>query len=71
MTLEIQEEKVQLSVHDKMYQGLDESKHRVFPVHRVLSDAVKKEWKDPERGPFFFFQRLSKEGSPLKIRRQS
>lgn len=33
MTLGIQEEKIQLSVHDKMYRGLDESKHRVFPVH--------------------------------------
>ncbi|XP_077319390.1 uncharacterized protein LOC143941218 isoform X2 [Lithobates pipiens] len=52
-TLKIQEEKVQLSVHDKMYQGLDETKRRVFPVHRVLSDSVRKEWKDPEKAPFF------------------
>lgn len=44
---------MQLSVHDKMYQGLEETKHRVFPVHRILSDAVKKECKDPERGAFF------------------
>ncbi|XP_040189524.1 lamina-associated polypeptide 2-like [Rana temporaria] len=35
-----------------MYQGMDDSKHRVFPVHKVLSDTVKKEWKDPEKGPF-------------------
>lgn len=52
MTLEIQEERVELSVHDKMYQGLDETKP-VFPVHRVFLDAIRKEWKDPERGSFF------------------
>ena len=52
-TLDIQEEEVQLSLHDKMYQGLDASKHKVFPVHKVVSDTIRKEWKDPERGPFF------------------
>lgn len=52
-TLEIQEEKAQLSVHDKMYLGLEEIKHRVFPVHKVLTDTIKKEWKNPERGQFF------------------
>ena len=36
-----------------MYQGLDESKSKVFPVHKVLFDTIRKEWKDPERGPFF------------------
>ena len=52
-TLDIQEEKIQLSTYDKMFQGLDDSKRRVFPVHKVLSDTIKKEWKDPERAPFF------------------
>lgn len=36
-----------------MYQGMDEVKHRVFPVHNVLTDSIKREWKDPERTPFF------------------
>ena len=52
-TLNIKEEKAQLSLHDKMYQGLDEVKHKNFPVHKVLSDAIRREWKDPERAPFF------------------
>lgn len=53
-TLEIQEEKAQLSVHDIMYQGLEGTKQRVFPVHMVLTETIKKEWKDPEKGTFFF-----------------
>lgn len=52
-TLDIREEQVQLSRHDLMYQGLQETKARVFPVHKVLSEAVRKEWADPERKPFF------------------
>lgn len=36
-----------------MYHGLEEQKKRVFPVHEVLVDAVKKKWQDPERKPFF------------------
>lgn len=39
----IQEEKVELSVHDKMCKGLAKTKHRVFSVHRVPSTQLKKE----------------------------
>lgn len=52
-TLNITEDKAQLSLHDKMFQGLGEEKHRVFPVHKFLSETIKREWKDPERAPFF------------------
>ena len=52
-TLNIKEDKAQLSLYDKMFQGLEEVKYRTFPVHKVLSEAVKREWKDPERAPFF------------------
>ena len=52
-TLEIAEEKVQVSLHDRMYQGLEQTKRRVFPVHKVLTESIEKEWKDPERAPFF------------------
>ncbi|PIO24885.1 hypothetical protein AB205_0183080, partial [Aquarana catesbeiana] len=52
-TLNIKEDKTQLLLHDKMYQGMDEVKHRVFPVHKVLTNSIKRKWKDPERAPFF------------------
>lgn len=42
-TLKIQALKVQNIYIHEIYQGLDDSKHRVFPVHKVLSEAVKKE----------------------------
>lgn len=51
-TLGIQEERKKLSLHDQMYKGLGEHKRKVFPVHEVLVDAIKKEWQDPERKPF-------------------
>lgn len=49
-TVEMQEEK--LSLHNCMYQELDEVKGLVLPVHKVFSDAVKSEkiWK----GAHFF-----------------
>lgn len=37
-TLDIKEEQVALSRHDLMYDGLEEPKGRVFPVHKLLSD---------------------------------
>lgn len=40
-------------LHDQVYQGFGEHKKRVFPVHEVLVEAVKREWQDPERKPFF------------------
>lgn len=42
-----------MSLHDKMFQGVGEVKHRVFSVHTFISETVKREWKDPERAPFF------------------
>lgn len=53
-TLNIKEDKAQLSLHDKMFQGMGEVKNWVFPVHKFLSETVKREWKDLERGPFLF-----------------
>ncbi|PIN88341.1 hypothetical protein AB205_0081150 [Aquarana catesbeiana] len=52
-TLNITEDKALLSLHDKMFQGMGEVKHRMFPVHKFLSETIKREWKDPERAPFF------------------
>lgn len=37
-TLDIQEEKMQLSIHNRVYQGLEEAKHRVFTVIKVLTE---------------------------------
>lgn len=36
-----------------MFQGMGGVKHRVFSVHKFLSETIKREWKDPERAPFF------------------
>lgn len=36
-----------------MYQGLEQQKGRVFLVHEVLVEAIKKECQDPEGKPFF------------------
>ena len=52
-TLGISEEKKALSLYDLMFASLGEQKKRVFPVHEVLVNTVKKEWQDPERKPFF------------------
>lgn len=52
-TLGLEEERKELSLHDKMYAGLSEHKNRNFPVHSVISEAIKKEWAEPERKPFF------------------
>ncbi|PIO27098.1 hypothetical protein AB205_0108830 [Aquarana catesbeiana] len=41
MTFDIEEEKVQLSKHDLMYNGLHKKKARVFPVHSSLLDTIK------------------------------
>ena len=41
-TLGIVEEKKTLSLHDQMYSGLGEQRKRVFPVHEVLVNAIKK-----------------------------
>lgn len=37
-----------------MYQGMDEVKHQVFPVHKLLTEAIKMLWTRPERDPFFY-----------------
>ena len=52
-TLGISTEKKTLSLHDQMYEGLGEQEKKYFPVHDVLIEAIKKEWQDPERKPFF------------------
>lgn len=52
-TLEIQEDKAVLCRHDLMFQVMQVTKRRVFPVHQVLSDSISKEWAYPERKPFF------------------
>lgn len=52
-TLGIEEEKKELSLHDRMYAGLGDSKGRSFPVHSVITDMIKKEWLEPEKKPFF------------------
>lgn len=52
-TLYIKEETMALSLRDLMYKGLEEPKGRIFPVHKVLSDSIRREWADPERKPFF------------------
>lgn len=52
-TLGLEEEHKEMSLHDKMYAGLSESKSRTFPVHAVISETIRKEWADPDRKPFF------------------
>ncbi|XP_077336773.1 lamina-associated polypeptide 2, isoforms alpha/zeta-like isoform X2 [Lithobates pipiens] len=52
-TLEIEEEETQLSRHDQMYEALGKKKARVFPIHKVLSDLVLKEWSEPDKKVFF------------------
>lgn len=47
-TLGIQADKKPLTLHDQMYRGLGQQKNKVFPVHEVLVETVKKEWQDPE-----------------------
>lgn len=49
-TLNIQEDKVQLSLYDKMYQ---EGHAPHVLVHKVLLEAVRRKWSGPERAPFF------------------
>lgn len=52
-TLGIQADKKPLSLHDQMYQGLEQQQGRVFLVHEVLVEAIKKECQDLEGKPFF------------------
>ena len=52
-TLGLEEERKELSLHDRMYAGLGEPKIRTFPVHTVISEAIKKEWTNPEKKPLF------------------
>ena len=52
-TLGIQTDKKPLTLHDRMYRGLEEQERKVFPVHDILVETIKKEWQDPERKPFF------------------
>lgn len=52
-TLEIEAEKVQLSKHNLMYEGMHKKKARVFPVHSSLLDSITLERENPERKPFF------------------
>lgn len=52
-TLGIKEQKTaELTMHDRMYKGLQPKKPRTFPVHQTLKDIVKKEWEDPEKKLF-------------------
>ena len=53
LTLGLSEEKRDLTLHDRMYAGLGESKGRVIPVHSVISETIVREWQDPEKKPFF------------------
>ena len=52
-TLGIQEERKELSLYDQMYAGLGDTKSRVFPVHSLITEMIKKEWLEPEKKPFF------------------
>lgn len=53
VTLGIEEEKKKLSLHDRMYSGLNDPKGHTFPVHSLISDMIKNEWQEPEKKPFF------------------
>ncbi|XP_018409532.1 PREDICTED: breast cancer type 2 susceptibility protein [Nanorana parkeri] len=52
-TLGISEEQGELSIHDRLYKGLQPKKGRTFPVHQSIKHVVTTEWKDPERKVFF------------------
>ena len=54
-TLGIEEEKKELSLHDRMYAGLGDTKGRVFPVHSLITEMIKKEWVEPGEEPIFFW----------------
>lgn len=64
-TLEIEEE-TQLTRHDKMYEALGKKKAKVFPIHKVLSDLVRKEWAKPDKVffPSSFKRRFPFDESP-------
>lgn len=53
--MDIQEERKPLSSHDQMYQSLSlgEQKLNLFPIHEVLVESIKKEWRDSEKKPSF------------------
>lgn len=53
-----------------MYQDLGEQERKFFPVHKVLVEAIKKEWQDPKIKPFFskvFKQRFPFSDDPASV----
>ncbi|XP_069839562.1 lamina-associated polypeptide 2, isoforms alpha/zeta-like [Dendropsophus ebraccatus] len=62
-TMKVEEFKEQLSVQDKMFEGLAPRKKKVFPLHKNIKDLIQREWNKPDRK--FFVPRTLKRKYPF------
>ncbi|XP_056425843.1 uncharacterized protein LOC130367446 [Hyla sarda] len=51
-TMGLEEAKEQKSIQDIMFEGIEEKIRSVFPVHRTISQLIKKEWGSPDKKTF-------------------
>lgn len=62
-TMQLEEPKVDKSVEDRMFEGLENKKKRVFPIHKNVWGLIRREWKHPDRK--VFFQRAQRRKYPF------
>lgn len=53
ITLNLEKEKEELSLHDSWYDNLSQKQFRTFPFHKNLKEMVDREWKTPESRTVF------------------
>lgn len=51
-TMALEEPKEEKTVEDRMFEGLESRKKRVFPVHKNIWGLIHREWKHPDKGIF-------------------
>lgn len=62
-TMALEEPKEEKSIEDKMFEGLDSRKKRVFPIHKNVWGLIHREWRHPDKG--IFNQRILKRKYPF------
>lgn len=51
-TMALEEPKEEKSIEDKMFEGLESKRKRVFPIHKNIQAVINREWKHPDKGVF-------------------
>lgn len=50
--MELEEQKEEKTAEDRMFEGLEAKRKRVFPIHRNVWGLIKREWKHPDKRVF-------------------